>query len=327
MDEKLERKQARRRIGSMGWVLLIYYAIMNEMVMSVAMIDSIVYLVKYLFQNPMPDYWELYDLVMTRLMDTMTSSGVGYILAILIGTGIILLWKKPRYFKETLLRRNKPMTFGTFMSLLCVFISVQTFAQLFSPLMEYVLNLMGLSAMAALEAATITADTVSMFLYIAFLGPISEEILFRGLILRTLEPYGKRFAILASGLMFGMFHGNIIQTPYAILVGIVLGYVTVEYSIVWAIILHIFNNFVLSDLMGRLYGIAPRAADMLMWVILIGASIATIVLMICRRKTVKEYYTENRHNALATRAMFTSPGILALMVLMLFSIILTVTKL
>lgn len=328
MEEKLQRKQARRRIGGMGWTLLIYYAILNEMVMLVAMLDSVVYTVRYMIQNPVAQFEELYDVIVVHLADFLMSNGWGYILAILIGTGILLLWKKPRYFKNELFRKGKPMTFSTFVQLLCVFISVQTVAQGLSPAIEYLLNLMGLSAMAALEVATISADTFSMFLYITLLGPISEELLFRGLILRTMEPYGKRFAVLASALLFGMFHGNIIQTPYAILVGLVLGYVTVEYSIVWAIILHVFNNFVLSDLLSRLYQIVPGyVGDIVSWVILGGAAAATVVLLICRRRDVKAYVTENRHNALATRAMFTSPGVLVMLVLMLASVLLTVTKL
>ena len=36
-------------------------------------------------------------------------------------------------------------------------------------------------------------------------------------------------------------HGNIPQAVFAIFVGVVLGYVTIEYSIWWAILLHIFN--------------------------------------------------------------------------------------
>lgn len=328
MEEKLQRKQARRRIGSMGWTLLIYYAILNEMVMTVAMLESIVHAVGYVMQNPSPEPMDLFYEIMGYFTESLTSNGWGYILAILIGTGILLLWKKPRYFKNEIFRKGNPMTFGTFMQLLCVFVSVQTVAQVLSPALEWLLNLMGLSAMAALEAATITADTFSMFVYISFLGPISEELLFRGLILRTLEPYGKRFAIFASALMFGMFHGNIIQTPYAILVGLVLGYVAVEYSVVWAIILHIINNFVLSDLLGRLYEIVPvYVGDIVTWSILGGAAIATVVLMICRRKSIKSYFTENRQNGMAMGAMFTSPGVLALLTLMLVSALLTVTKL
>ena len=107
------------------------------------------------------------------------------------------------------------MTAGTFFALLAVFLSAQFFAQLFSIGLEWLLNLMGLSAMAALEAASITSTGVSMFLYVTILGPISEELLFRGVLLRLLKPWGKQTAIVVSALMFGIFHGNIIQIPFA----------------------------------------------------------------------------------------------------------------
>ena len=98
--------------------------------------------------------------------------------------------------------------------------------------LELVMNLFGGSLMPMMEAVSGSADTVSMFLYSALFAPIAEELLFRGYILRTLRPYGKRFAIFASAVLFGLFHGNLVQTPYAILVGLLLGYVTVEYGMI-----------------------------------------------------------------------------------------------
>ena len=42
----------------------------------------------------------------------------------------------------------------------------------------------------------------------AILAPVAEELMFRGWILRSLRPYGKRFAVLGSAVLFGIFHGN-----------------------------------------------------------------------------------------------------------------------
>ena len=51
------------------------------------------------------------------------------------------------------------------------------------------------------------------------IAPITEEFLFRRLLLERLRPYGDRFAILASALCFGLFHGNLNQFFYACAVG------------------------------------------------------------------------------------------------------------
>ena len=66
--------------------------------------------------------------------------------------------------------------------------------------------------------------------------------LFRGLILRTLRPFGKRFAIVMSAVLFGMFHGNLLQAPCAMVIGLLFGYAAMEHSILWAVALHVFIN-------------------------------------------------------------------------------------
>lgn len=92
-----------------------------------------------------------------------------------------------------------------------------------------------------------TAETtVSLALYTAVAAPVTEELLFRGAVLRSLQPYGKRFAIFCSALLFGLVHQNLTQTPFAFGFGLLAGYVAVEYSILWSMSLHILNNAVLA---------------------------------------------------------------------------------
>ena len=67
-----------------------------------------------------------------------------------------------------------------------------------------------------------------------------------------LRKYGKLFAIITSSVLFAFFHGDITQGIFAFFCGIILGYITTEYSIKWAMVLHIINNFIISDMLGRL---------------------------------------------------------------------------
>ena len=328
MEDRQELRQTRRKLTGTGAVLLVYYMIMTELVTLVLIVDTVIFGIKYALVSHPHDFAEIFEPVLQHLMEGATSNAWGYILAILVGTGILLLWKKPRYFKEQIFRREKKMTFGAFLQLLCVFMSVQLVFSLLQMLVEWLLNLMGLSAMAALEMATVDTNTVSMFLYAGFLGPIAEELLFRGLLLRSLECRGKRFAIFATALMFGMFHGNILQSPFAMLVGMVLAYVTLEYSIVWAIVLHIFNNFVMADLYGRILEVLPEnIANIVDWAVLGGFFAATVVILIVRRKAVKAFFKENPPCPVSNRAMLTSPTVLIFFALMTISALLTITRL
>lgn len=76
-----------------------------------------------------------------------------------------------------------------------------------------------------------TEDNTNIFvqyLITAVFVPIMEEFFFRGVMLGTLRPYGDRFAIFASGLFFGLMHGNILQAPFATILGFAFGYIYVR---------------------------------------------------------------------------------------------------
>ena len=56
-------------------------------------------------------------------------------------------------------------------------------------------------------------------------APFGEELLFRKLLIDRTRRYGDWVSILLSGLLFGLFHGNLFQFFYAAMVGMVLAYV------------------------------------------------------------------------------------------------------
>lgn len=86
------------------------------------------------------------------------------------------------------------------------------------------------------------------------IAPAAEELLFRRLLLRRLRPYGERFALVASALCFGLFHGNLNQFFYAFLLGLVLAELALSTGCLWqAVLLHALVNL-LSILWGRLGG-------------------------------------------------------------------------
>lgn len=137
------------------------------------------------------------------------------------------------------------------------------------------------------ESIDQSAVTVSMWLYIGLIGPICEEMMFRGVLMKELKPLGKNFAILTSALAFGLFHDDVVQGFFAFLLGLVLGYVAMEYSLVWSIALHIFNNAILSGVVDGLashflsntgYGIFALALAVL------GVIGSIIVFALCGRR-------------------------------------------
>ena len=177
----------------------------------------------------------------------LANDGGMYLFAVPVGLLIFWLYRKKQLFSTDLRHKKRAMTPKAFLILTSLLLLAQTFFNLFSQFFEYFLNIFGLSIMSSVEAASADSTTWTMFLYSAIVGPISEELIFRVAGLRTFEKYGKVFAISFSSLLFGIFHGNLPQIIFATFVGFIFSYVTLEYSVFWAIGLHIFNNLVLGD--------------------------------------------------------------------------------
>ncbi len=83
------------------------------------------------------------------------------------------------------------------------------------------------------------------FIFIVVVPALVEEFACRGIILGSLRKFGDGFAIIASAIVFGLMHGNFVQMPFAFLVGLILGFVTVKSGSLWvAVAIHASNNFI-----------------------------------------------------------------------------------
>ena len=89
-----------------------------------------------------------------------------------------------------------------------------------------------------------SASSVFMQLaYAVILAPIFEEVIYRGLIISMLAPYGKTVAVLVSALSFALMHGNVPQAISAFASGLVYALIAVKCnSVVPTIIIHAINN-------------------------------------------------------------------------------------
>lgn len=313
MTEKDIRRVLRRRMGSVSWTLVLYYGILNIMVAAVIFEESLVKSFAHFPDIPSQE----------EIVSSAMGNAWGYLLAILVGLVILMGWKGGRYVTDELWKKKNAMTAEGFLGLLCVFVGGQIVFSLLTQLMDWLLTPLGVDITASLEAATGGADTLSMFLYAGFAAPIAEEILFRGLIQGTLRPYGKRFAIFGSAFLFGMFHGNLVQTPFAFAVGLVLGYTAETYSLFWSIVLHAFNNLVLGDLLTRLAGLIPAPfGDLLTSIILLSFTVAGIVILILHRREVREYFAVEGMDRRCLRGFFVNSGMALFLLLMLTNMML-----
>ncbi|MFT9373670.1 lysostaphin resistance A-like protein [Liquorilactobacillus hordei] len=225
----------------------------------------------------------------------LNNSGLPYMAAMVLGLFVIFVGMTSRIRNRVFVGSTKKMTLSIFFSLVAVIMASQIFFSIYSSIFEFFVNLIGYSSTEQLEEATSTSKTISMMLYTGFLGPITEEIVFRGFLLRSLEKYGQGFAIIISAYMFGLYHSNFTQSGFAFVVGLLLGYVTLTYGIRWSILLHVFNNFVLGDFLAYiLQHFDNKQANLinssLIW---IGGVIGIVILWFFRKK-IRDWYRENK---------------------------------
>jgi len=322
-QQRMRAKQLRRTFNPIGWTLVVYYLIMNITVAVVMVVDIMAQVFQMMAVDPDMDMTSGMDALMDAAME---SGGWGYLLSAAIGLFVLLVWKGKDFWKQQIFAKGRPMKPGDFFLILCIFMGIQLLASLMSSVLEMILNKFGLSMMSVLESASGQSSGLSMFIYASICAPITEELLFRGYVQRTLMPYGKKFAIFCSAVLFGLFHGNLIQTPYAFAVGLVLGYVAVEYNVVWAMVLHMLNNMVLADLLTRVSSaIAPGQEDMISGLVILAFGIAAVVVLIVKRKRIAAYLRQERMDRQCLKSFFGNAGVITLTVLMLSNLLLLIT--
>lgn len=315
MTDKQINKWLRRQFSRIGWVLVGYYLLVNSLSMIAMLWEALRQMLGVIGQGR--NWFQKMD------MDAIASNAWGYIAAIAVLFLVLYAWKGPGYWRCEVLVKEKPMRPGVILSVLCMCIGSQMVNSFWIGGLEFLFNQAGKSLMPLLETVSGDTESFSMFLYASLLAPVAEEFLFRGYILRTLRPFGKKFAVFGSAFLFGLFHGNLLQTPYAFLMGLLLGYITVEYSIGWGVALHTFNNLVLADLLTRLTaGLPAEIAGMIQVVLLGGCLAISGVILLVKRREIVSYLSSEWMDRRVLKCFFASAGIVVLTVLMIGNILL-----
>lgn len=105
------------------------------------------------------------------------------------------------------------------------------------------------------------------FLIVVIFAPILEELLFRKTLVDKTVKYGEGVAVVLSGLLFALFHGNLNQFAYTLFMGCFFGFIYVKTkNIIYPIILHIIVNFMgsfMSSIMLKISGLSELEAALL----------------------------------------------------------------
>lgn len=153
---------------------------------------------------------------------------------------------------------------------------------------------------------------------VVVIPPIVEEMMFRGLILQGLRPFGDGFAVVASAAMFGLYHGNFAQAVFAFLCGLALGLVAVKTnSLLPAILVHLVNNgsSVALELMQRYSGAAAaNSANSVRLLVLTALGILSVIYLLIRDRGFFRSGVQTSPLRLSAKmgALFSNPGVAVL---------------
>lgn len=214
---------AKKHFSRMGWLYMAATAIIFVLQMAAGLILRLV----------KPEW--LYDMNMNLFF----SMAPMY----LVGFPLLALFLKKCVPAEHIEKRR--MTAGQYVLSAIICIGLAYAANIIGLIMTTLIGLfIGNSVGNPITSVVTSLSPWSVLFYTVICAPVMEELVFRKLIVDRTVHYGQGVAVVVSGLMFGLFHGNLNQFVYAAVIGTFLAYLYVKTgNIKITISLHMLFNF------------------------------------------------------------------------------------
>lgn len=189
------------------------------------------------------------------------------------------------------------------------------------------------------------SDPFMRILTVGILAPIFEELIFRKILVDHLVKYGKCVAIAASGIMFGLFHGNFSQCFFAAGLGFFFAYVYIKtgrirYTIAYHMIINMTTSVITMGILTKYMEVveqigmeevrsgSPSAALQafpvtllfLGWIAILGIVSLVGFILLCVKLTTFRLQEEEGAPTFgkALIMVLTNPGILAFLAVCLY---------
>ncbi len=161
-------------------------------------------------------------------------------------------------------RVKSKMKFGEFLKLLCIAQALMVAGNLVGNIINSIISMFIPGDVTNSTEELIKGTPIYITIIVAvIIGPIVEELIFRKFLMDKLGIYGDRIAIVVSAVTFGIFHGNLYQLFYAVLLGFVLAYIYAKTSnIIYPILMHMLVNFLGSVVPMPIVNIMDRYTEL-----------------------------------------------------------------
>lgn len=267
--EELSKEKMKHSLFKVGIVLLIYVVLSN------------------LFSLLKP--------IMENILITKMGLGenINYIIFMVISA--VSLYLPYLYIKASLptetkikkeIKENKSKEKNSLLSWFFIGILGCTVIQIF---VSVVLSKLGLDIdMQDLLFTKVTGITsvILLIMQVAVMPAIFEELLFRKGIIGIIKNMSPKFAILISAFAFGLMHANIMQSIFAFLMGLMLGYIYVKTkSLKTCMAIHFINNLYGAILMIESNNTFLNAS---LTIIAVSASIVGAIILLKKFKLNKQ---------------------------------------
>lgn len=235
--ELTERRKIKRFYSVGGWCILGQFFISN------LLSYLLIYILRIIISsmNAGADT----ETILTYMESSSIFAAMNMLVFLIANTGFAFLGMKMAHIQKSQLVRTRNFSFGKAVQYcLIAFFLWELSAIVASGIDDifvqygYTTDVMDMDGI----AVTGTGWAV-MTVYTCIIAPLTEELFFRGMLLRVFSRTNQRFAVFATAFFFGISHHNIPQFVLAFIMGIFLAHITLKHnSILPAVIVHAFVN-------------------------------------------------------------------------------------
>lgn len=238
IDPEPEEKRRLRRFYSVGG-----WCVLAEFILSNILMYALMFVFRMLISSE--NSGASIDTVYSYMEGSSVFAGLNMLIYMLTNIGFAFIGLKMARIPKKLLVRTRDFGFGKAVQYCLIGVFIWTISIFASSAVNDVFVHYGYSTdvMDMDGVAESGVGFAVMMLYQCVVAPLTEEIFFRGMLLRVFSRANQRFAVFATAFFFGLAHHNLPQFVLAFFVGIFLAHITLRHnSIIPAVIVHIFIN-------------------------------------------------------------------------------------